>query len=730
MSHKKILLFLFIFSLLAAYTFSKEEEKVVRRLPLNGKQMVIKSLIQKKEGSNLIAEGKVEIYYEGYIFKGDFISFNTKTNEINGKGHISFQKDKLFFRCEKFNFNTKTETGTFFKVAGNTDNFVYLKAKKIKKIDKKTFTVKKGILSTCPDCLTKTPYWSLNATSAKIVKGSSITSTNSTFRLFGIPFFYLPWIKLPILKKERKSGFLIPSTGSSNIKGRKISDTFYLTLGRSGDLFLTGNYYSKRGWGIGTHFRRLFSDISYVDFKSFSVHDRKGDGGSAININSFFHFGRGFKIIVSANLITNINFRRIYSENFFNAIRPDENLLIYIEKSGNYYFLSSRIERNQFYLPETSIILRKNPSFNLDITGFPIINNSLYLFSESSLSLCFKSVNNWGGDNESFRTPSSTNRLNLNYYFEYPVKMGNLLTITISPKLSHTFYSKYKEENLAIDGSITRNYGELEIKVKGPKFFKKYSSFTHTLETFANYKFISDIDNIDKIIIFDPVDAIIGTNEITYGFTNRFIKKSKNGIPREFLSISIFQQYFFDSNFNNRIKSGVANIYSNFLEFSPFPYIYGPKRFSPIGIYSKFYPTNYFSADFRMDYDTKRNMANDYAFGGTFARETFFCSASFLRIKNPIKEVETETYMQSSLGIGNTHKGISLDFNISYNFEESNIDNYYIKFNYFKKCIGFSVEYINFDIYKRRSEGELRFSLYLKGFATIGKIRNYGRRFY
>ncbi len=731
MKKKPTLIFLiFLYLFLINNVFSQKEEKVIRKLPINGKQMTIKSFVQKKEGNKLIAENSVEINYDGYTFKGDFISYNIKTNEIEGKGNISFSKGKMLFKCSHFSFNLENKTGIFYEVSGNTDKFLYIKAKKIKKIDKKTYKVYKGMVSTCPKCTKGIPYWSLNSSKIKIVKNSSVTGKNFMLKLFDIPIFYLPWMKLPILKRERKSGFLIPSTGGSNLKGRKISDTFYLPLGRSSDLFLTGDYFSKRGWGIGTHFRSLFSDISYIDFRSYSVYDRLNEGGSEINISSFFHFGRGFKAIVKANLVTNINFRRIYSDNFVNAIRPDENLLMYLEKSGNYYFFSSYVERNQLYLPDTTIILRKNPSFNFDLIGLPILKNSMYIFAQSSLSLDFKSVNNWTGSNESFRTPNSTNRLDLDLSVSYPLKLSNLFTITFTPKVRNTFYSKYKEDNTAIDGSLTRKYGEFDIDIMGPKFYRKYKNFTHVIETFANYRFISDIDNIDKIIIFDPIDAILGTNEINYGFTNRFFKTRENGSPYEWLSISIYQRYYFEPDFNHEIKNNEANIYSDFLDFSPFPFIYGPKRFSPIGIYSKFYPTQYFSADFTMDYDTKRGGANDFAFGGTFAKEVFFCSASFLRIKNPIKDSKTETYLQNSIGLGNSNNGLSMDMNISYNLEESNIDNYYLKFNYFKKCIGFSVEYINFDIYKRRSENELRFSLYLKGFATIGKLRNYGRKYF
>ncbi len=727
---KKFLKTFFLIIIFSLNLYSQKNEKVIRKLPINDKIMTIKSFIQKKEGNKLIAEKEVEIYYEGYTFKGDFISYDTSTNDIEGKGNISFRKGYMFFKCSHFIFNMEKKTGTFYDVEGNTDNFIYIKAKKIIKIDEKTYKVYKGTVTTCPKCPKKSPYWSLNSSKIKIIKDSSITGKNFTLKLFDIPVFYFPWIKLPILKRERKWGFLIPSTGNSNLKGRKISETFYMPLGRSSDIFLTGDYFSKRGWGIGTHFRERLSDISYIDFRSFSVFDRKNEGGTEINISSFFHFGRGFKAIVQANLVTNINFRRIYSENFVNAIRPDENLLIYLEKSGNYYFFSSYIERNQLYLPDTTIILRKNPSFNFDIVGLPILNNSIYIFAESSLSLDFKSVNNWTGSIESFRTPNSTNRFDIDLSLSYPLRLKNLFTITFTPKVRNTFYSKYKEENIAIDGSLTRKYGELDIDILGPKFYRKYKNFTHVVETFMNYRFISDIDNLDKIIIFDPIDAIIGTNEISYGFTNRFFKKEENGSPYEWLSISIYQRYYFDSNFNDRIKNNKANIYSDFLDFSAFPFIYGPRRFSPIGIYSKFYPTPYFSADFTMDYDTKRGGTNDIAFGGTFAKEVFFCSASFLRIKNPINDTETETYLQNSIGLGSRNNGLSIDINTSYDLEEGNIDNYYLKFNYFKKCIGFSVEYINFDIYKRRSESELRFSLYLKGFATIGRLKNYGRKYF
>jgi LPS-assembly protein len=68
----------------------------------------------------------------------------------------------------------------------------------------------------------------------------------------------------------------------------------------------------------------------------------------------------------------------------------------------------------------------------------------------------------------------------------------------------------------------------------------------HTFEPSVSYQYNPQV-NQDENPFFDAVDRVPGRNEITYGFTSRFIGKplreSVNTGPREFGKLKIYQSY-------------------------------------------------------------------------------------------------------------------------------------------------------------------------------------------
>ena len=55
---------------------------------------------------------------------------------------------------------------------------------------------------------------------------------------------------------------------------------------------------------------------------------------------------------------------------------------------------------------------------------------------------------------------------------------------------------------------------------RGGSFF-----FRHVIEPYIVYRKISGINNFDRIIRFDYLDAIADTNEIEFGIANRFFTR-------------------------------------------------------------------------------------------------------------------------------------------------------------------------------------------------------------
>ncbi len=74
------------------------------------------------------------------------------------------------------------------------------------------------------------PKWSFTAKRARIKLNDRAVLSHPVLRVKNVPILYLPYVSLSISPRDRSSGFLLPTSGSSNIKGRTLHTAYYQTL--------------------------------------------------------------------------------------------------------------------------------------------------------------------------------------------------------------------------------------------------------------------------------------------------------------------------------------------------------------------------------------------------------------------------------------------------------------------------------------------------------------------
>ncbi len=139
-------------------------------------------------------------------------------------------------------------------------------------------------------------------------------------------------------------------------------------------------------------------------------------------------------------------------------------------------------------------------------------------------------VNDVGGN--PIISPSIVQRLDLHPRFELPLNFAGW-TVTASGAGRVTFYSNSLDPTTrdVLSRNITQIYGEFELDVRPPAFAKDFHRgggsffFRHVIEPYMIYRKISGINNFDRIIRFDYIDAIADTNEIEFGIANRFFTR-------------------------------------------------------------------------------------------------------------------------------------------------------------------------------------------------------------
>jgi len=713
-------------------------------IPVEGEPVVIRSRAQTSERGVFRASGDVSVRYRDIEVRGEEIAYDSNTRTISAQGGIVFRRGLQELTCESFEYNVAERKGRFVKTRGVADNFVRLVCAEAEQTGPDEYVFHQGNVTTCQF---DHPHWSLGSRETHVVKDKSATVRHGVFRLFGVPTFYVPWIRLPLPKKERKSGFMIPSYGYSDDKGHKLSDAFYLTLGRSMDLILQGDYYTERGFGLGTTFRGRFSELSYVNFSSYSVDDRKDQGGSAVNVDGYFLFARGFHGAISANVVSNIVFRQVYESDFVGAVRPDEALRGFISRSWSDYSVNLEFNRTQYYFDDFQVLERALPEASFRVIGRSLGSWPAYLFLDSSAAYMFKKVN-WkeadpaggGTVDMQFNTPQGVSRLDVYPRLLVPLRLG-AFRLSLEPALRATYYSRSypsdpPEDATAVDADrsgVGRYLAAMEARLDAPRMFRVFHPFgmpiKHVIETGVTWRWVSEVDEFARIIQFDWQDAVVGTNELEYWVVQRFFSR-RGDRPWEWVTVGLRQKYFFDPDFYGSFETGFNNQIAPYYTFSPYAAAREPRDFSPIQALVQVHPAPTISGQLRLEYDPVRGELRDWSAAGTYNHDWLFASLAFLRLYTEGDQLVDNDYLQTSVGLGRPYQGFSIEANVSYNLENSNLDNFYIRTNYYFDCIGFSVEYAKFDIANRRDSGDIRFAMYLRGIGDFGTLQKLGRRFF
>jgi LPS-assembly protein len=127
--------------------------------------------------------------------------------------------------------------------------------------------------TTYTTCAPHDKAWDLEASSISINNKKAIgVARNVKLRIHDWPVLYTPYLSFPT-SKERKSGFLMPVGGYSNIGGFDFGIPYYLNLAPNYDLTLFPHAYSERGVMLGAEYRYLTPKSYGLISGSFLPHD-------------------------------------------------------------------------------------------------------------------------------------------------------------------------------------------------------------------------------------------------------------------------------------------------------------------------------------------------------------------------------------------------------------------------------------------------------------------------
>ncbi len=614
-----------------------------------------KETVTGAKGSQVsVCEGNVDARIGTYRLQADKVTVYDATNKVIAEGNVVFdQGDQQRITGSRAEWNYKTKTGFFLNSTGysnqtNDGTRMYFTADRVDRISLDTIIVTNGEITACDE---EVPKWSFRAKKARIKAGDKVKLSSPTFRIKNLPVIYLPYASLSLKHDDRQSGFLTPTFSGSGAKGFRISDAYYLTLGRSADLTLRGDFFSQRGIGIGGDLRTRANSRSFLNLGFYAVKDRMfgpkedathpNQGGSSFYIDAVHYFPNGFLAAADVNITSNLAFRQIFSDSIQAAISPEERSQVFINKNYHAYSFNLRLNSQATTLQNSRIRIRELPSVSLDRRPSPVHwfrNVPVYYSFETAVEGVSRKET--PSDLATFRaeagrdpiiTPSVVQRFDLHPNIAIPLNFsGWSLTTTLGARATYYSNSINPVTGLVTPRDVVRGYGELELDLRPPALARNFRRddgsvrFRHVIEPYVIYRRVAGIDNFNQILRFDYVDAIADTNEIEYGISNRFYtrrsietvgKKAERAArekkaslatqPYEALTITIRGKYFFDPYFGGALIPGRRNQFAPIDTFSGFTYGAVPRKFSPVNVDVRYRPSEHLFADFRADLNTK-----------------------------------------------------------------------------------------------------------------------------
>src|SRR5215213_5467320 len=521
-------------------------------------QLTVDSARQSASGPDnarvFLYEGNVDARIGTFRLQADKITVYEAENRAVAEGSVVFdQADQQRITGSRGEWNYRTKTGYFVDSTGFTNQTqdgtrIYFTADRVERISLDTIVATNVQVTACDEDV---PKWSFHAAKTRIKTGDRVYVYSPKIKLKNVPVFYLPYASVSIKPRDRASGFLTPTFGGSGAKGFRLSSAYYQTLGRSADFTFRNDIYTQRGLGLGADLRTRANSRSYLNVGFYAVKDRMfgpsaddahpDQGGSSLYVDGVHYFKNGFTAVSDVNITSNLAFRQVFSDNIQQAISPEETSQVFINKDHDEYSFNFLARTQVTSLTNARIRIRQLPSISIDkrpaILSF-FKNLPLYFsFSGAADGVSRKEtvedavlfVSDVGGN--PIISPSIVQRLDLHPRFELPLNFAGW-SLTASGSGRVTFYSNSLDPNTrdVLSRNVTRSYGEFEFDVRPPALAKDFHRgggffFRHVVEPYLVYRKISGINNFDRIIRFDYIDAVADTNEIEFGIANRFFTR-------------------------------------------------------------------------------------------------------------------------------------------------------------------------------------------------------------
>jgi len=330
-----------------------------------------KALVEK--GKTYHFEGNVQLRQSGQILNANEAVYYQDEDKIHAKGSIHFITENQIIVGDQAKVNLKDDRAEIDKpefwvlkshMRGEADS-VDIEKREIINLKNVKFT----------SCDKGDEDWVLRASELQLnYPENEGVAYHARIEFMNVPFIYLPYLSFPL--QGRKTGFLVPSLGSSTTSGRELAVPYYFNIAPNRDATFTPKYLQKRGVQYIGEYRYL-QEHSYGQIDLEVLKDDDIESEDRV-YGSYAHTGKpadGWTTDISYRYVSDAN----YFDDFSNALATSS--ITHLERhadanyQANLWSFKSKIQYFQTVddtIPDTSKPYQRRPQLLFTFNPYPV----------------------------------------------------------------------------------------------------------------------------------------------------------------------------------------------------------------------------------------------------------------------------------------------------------------------------------------------------------------------
>lgn len=263
------------------------------------------------------AEGNVELRKLGNVLTADQLSYRENDDTVDAVGHVRIQQDDDIISGPKVHLKIADNVGFFEEPEYSLKRQIRDAApgqtmtgsgaaSRIEFEGENHYRLTNATYSTCGPT---DPDWFARAESMELDYDlDSGEAREATLVFEGVPILYSPWLTFP-LNNRRKSGFLLPTFGSTSKNGFEVLEPYYWNIAPNMDATLSPRLMSKRGVELNGELRYLDQNYSGIFQGEYLPSDQvTHTNRSSYSLQHHHDLGMGFSADLNLNNVSDDTF--------------------------------------------------------------------------------------------------------------------------------------------------------------------------------------------------------------------------------------------------------------------------------------------------------------------------------------------------------------------------------------------------------------------------------------